>query len=78
MVGQIIYKDGATEPILHYDEHDGYCEVIAPSGKYAYQPFINVVADYKYLKPEFFYYDSGKHEWCLDVSIKEFQCFEEV
>lgn len=77
MIGQIVYKDGSTEPIFECREHNDYCEVVTPSGKYAYQPFVDVIDDYKYFKPAFYYYDNYDHRWWSDNSIKEFQINKE-
>lgn len=78
MIGQVIYKDGTTEPIFHCDEHANYCEVTTPSGKYAYQlAFYQVENGIKYTLPEFYYYNTEKHEWFRDESIKEFQINKE-
>ena len=78
MLGKIIYRDGTTEPIFNFDELDDYCEVITPSGKYAYQLAVHQADNgIKYARPEFYYYDKYKHEWFRDESIKEFQINKE-
>ena len=76
-MSQIIYYDGTIEPIWSYREYDGYIEVIAPSGKYAYIEKDARIGPIPYVRREFYYYDDDKHRWVADHSIKEFRICEE-
>ena len=77
IMSQIIYRDGTIEPIFLYRAYDGYCEVVAPSGTYAYIETESRIGFIPYVKREFYYYDQNKHDWFIDRSIKEFQLCEE-
>ena len=78
MIGQVIYKDGTSEPIIRYSQRPGSCEVITPFGKYAYQECIREHEEtgYKYRSYAFFTYLGYPNEWKYNNNIKEFHIME--
>ena len=75
--GQIIYKDGTTEPILTYTEREYECEITTKSGKYLYQSCV-VQAPTGILRGgyQFYQYDFRRQVWYEANHIKEFQIKE--
>ena len=77
--GQIVYKDGTTEPIISKREFGDQCEVRAPSGQYiCFSDILTHDTGYKYKIYRFKCYDFERQEYYLVVdTIKEFQFMEE-
>ena len=77
--GQIVYKDGTTEPIISKREFCDQCEVRASSGQYiCFSIILTHPTGYKYKIYRFKRYDFERQEYYLVVdTIKEFQFMEE-
>ena len=75
--GQIVYKDGAIEPIIACRELECQCEVRTPSGQYIYvQYVIQDKSGYAISNYYFAYFDFERREYFVIDTIKEFQIFK--
>lgn len=76
--GQILYKDGTTEPIVAWTERECECEVETEFGRYLFQPYVIAtpygmqLGGHRFLK-----YDFNQQLWYEVDNIKEFQVKEE-
>ena len=79
MIGQVVYKDGTTEPIVWFSQSPEACEVCTPSGRYAYQEWIedHPKIGYRYRSYAFWTYIGWPDKWVLNDDIKEFQFMKE-
>lgn len=80
MIGQVVYKNGYTEPIVWFSQSPDICEVCTPSGRYAYQEWIeqHPKVGYKYRAHAFWTYVGWPDKWELNYDIKEFRFMEET
>lgn len=77
MIGQVVYYDGTTEPIVWYSQSPYSCEVRTSSGQYAYQEWIEEHGTgYKYRSYAFWTYIGWPDKWVRNDDIKEFQIME--
>lgn len=77
MIGKVIYYDGTTEPIVWYSCDPHSSEVRTPSGRYAYNEWIEEHdTGYKYRSHAFWTYIGWPDKWVCNVYIKEFQIME--
>lgn len=77
--GQILYKDGTTEPIISYVEREYDCEVITDSSTYLYHPYVITAPNGMQLGTyQFYKYDYRQHMWYPVDNIKEFQIVERI
>lgn len=76
--GQILYKDGTTEPIVTWTERECECEVETEFGRYLYQPYV-ITTPYGMLLGghRFYKYDFSRQLWHEADNIKEFQVIKE-
>lgn len=75
--GQILYKDGATEPIITWTERECECEVETGLGRYLFQPYVITTPNGMLLGGHRFYkYDFSQQTWYEADNIKEFQVEE--
>lgn len=78
MIGQVVYKDGTTEPIVWYSCGPYSSEVCTPSGRYGYQEWIEEHgAGYKYRSYAFWTYIGWPDKWVQNDDIKEFRFMKE-
>ena len=77
--GQIVYKDGITEPIFFIRSYeDGTCEVRAESGQYLFENYFirhesgYVIPTYHFVR---FNHTTLEYDYIMD-NIKEFQIKE--
>lgn len=78
MVGQVVYKDGSTEPIFELREYADTCEAITPSNKYAHELVVHRhESGFMFALPEFYYYDHKKQVWIRDDSILKFEIYKD-
>ena len=78
MIGQVVYKDGTTEPIVWYSCDPHSSEVRTPSGRYGYSEWIEEHdTGYKYRSYAFWTYIGWPDKWELNEDIKEFRFMEE-
>lgn len=79
MIGQVVYKDGTTEPIVWFSQTKDGCEVRTTSDRYAYQKRIKGHPELglKYCSHAFWTYIGWPDKWELNEDIKEFRFMEE-
>ena len=75
--GQILYKDGTTEPIIVWTERECECEVETEFGRYLFQPYVITIPNGMQIGGHRFYkYDFNRQLWYEVDNIKEFQVIE--
>ena len=79
MIGQVVYKDGYTEPIVWFSQDPDVCEVCTKSSRYAYQERIeeHPKVGYRYRVHTFWTYIGWPDKWEINYDIKEFRFMEE-
>ena len=79
MIGQVVYKNGITEPIVWFSQSPYVCEVCTPSGRYAYQERIEEHSKigFRYRSHAFWTYVGLPDKWEYNDDIKEFQFMKE-
>ena len=79
MIGQVVYKDGTTEPIVWFSQTKDGCEVCTTSDRYAYQEWIedHPKIGFRYRSHAFWTYIGWPDKWVRNDDIKEFQIMED-
>jgi hypothetical protein len=78
MIGQVVYKNGSTEPILMFSQTKDGCEVFTASNHYAYKEWIRThESGYQFRVFSFYTYVGYPTDWARTEIIKEFRFMEE-
>lgn len=78
MIGQVVYKNGRTEPILMFSQAKDGCEVFTASNHYAYREWIHThESGYQFRVCAFYTYVGYPTAWARTELIEEFRFMEE-